>query len=240
MEFKVSNKKFVQNELLSSALLLIVLSVIFRIHFSFAIIMFLWIYIYKEIKYYRDMLYIAEKNIRLNKYKRYNSPGSVGRASKIVEEEYKLIKVESFKENLNQFTLYGKVEIKKTINKRKIFNDNAKREEYKTEKKLVIRKNFENEKEIRNLLKRATESNEIINAELVYDKYYRIKDKNAKEEMLFKVDRINKLWMYLDKKGKWNKCGDLDNVFENKKENFEEITEDEAMKIQDELNTKHK
>jgi len=76
-----------------------------------------------------------------------------------VEEEYDVINLKSFKENLNQFVLYGDIEIRKTINKRKMFNDNEKREKYKTAEKIIIRKNFENEKEIRKLLKCAIEFN---------------------------------------------------------------------------------
>ena len=140
MEFKVSKKKFIQNELLISILVLITLSIIFKIHLAFCIILFLWIFIYKETKYYSDLLYINEKCIKLKKYKRYDNPGSGGHASKIVKEEYNVINLERFKENYNQFVLYGNIEIRKTIKRRKIFNDSDKIEEYKTAEKLIIRK----------------------------------------------------------------------------------------------------
>ena len=96
---------------------------------------------------------------KIKKYKRYGSPGSGGHASKIVEEEYNVINLERFKENYNQFVLYGNIEIRKTIKKENFFNDSDKIDEYKTAEKLIIRKNFENEKQIRDLLKCVIDSN---------------------------------------------------------------------------------
>lgn len=232
MEFKVSKKKFIKNELLIIALILIILSIFFsKYSIPFFIIIFLWFFLYKEIKYYMDILYINEKHIRLKKNMRYGRL----RAWKVVKEEYDVINLEHLEENLNQFVLYGIVEIKKTIWKNSIFSKYNNKEEHKTIKKLIIRKNFEKENEIRNLLKKANEKNSITNKEVVYYKYYIIKNKNSEEDFLFKIDKINNSWMFWDKNGNWKNCGNLDNAFENKKEMMYEITQNEAINIQNKL-----
>ena len=108
MKFKVLRKNFIKNELLVIALILIILAIFLgKYSIPFLIIIFLYFFLYKETKYYNDVLYINEKHIRLKRYIRYGGL----RARKVVESEYDVIKLERLEENLNQFVLYGIVEI---------------------------------------------------------------------------------------------------------------------------------
>lgn len=171
MEFKVSTKKFLKNELLKITVIIIIFTLlisfiasfyfnIFVNNIIFGIFITMFVFIYKENKYYNDLLYIQENVIKLKKKKVYRSRNVT---DKIVEEEYNVKKIEYFKEDLNQFVLYGNIEMKRNISKNQFFGGFYDLpEESKIVEKLIIRKNFEKEDEIRELLKSAVKSYENI------------------------------------------------------------------------------
>lgn len=67
------------------------------------------VFIYKNNHHYRDLLYIKKELLNFKKEIVYI------RNIYVEKIEYNVIKIENFKENSNQFVLYGKIEMKKPI-----------------------------------------------------------------------------------------------------------------------------
>lgn len=153
----------------------------------------LYICILKKNLYYRDRLHINENNVRLNREKRFFTGGAGAPLIRIVEES-NIEKLNFFKETTSKFILYGKVKVESSK------SSGSKRE--KQGRKLVIRKNFDNEKEIRRLLNDAIKLGKMIETGELIDKikYYRLYSNTSKEEIIFKKD-IDNLWMFLSKEG---------------------------------------
>lgn len=258
MNFKGQKKNFILSRLFMGILILFLISILVSIlklisltiiydgylYLIFLIFMFfLWkcIFTYISVIDYDFSIHVVGNLIRIKDIKEYGYGPSGGRRhiNRIVEKEYDIIKLQNFKENLNHFVLYGNIEMKKTITKYTVLKKTKSTEEYKTLEKLIIRKNFD-EKEVKLLLNNAIKSNSIVDDQACYYKYYKIQDKNTGQFVLFKIDQIDKMWFYLNQNGKWDKLGNLDQVFENKKDELKEITSEEANNIQNTFNNNKK
>lgn len=148
MEFKVSKKKFVLNELIVFIIALIVISILFPITIGQNVIIFIMIFIYKKCKHYEDILYINKNNIKLEKTILFGKSTS----SKTTKEEYKVINLYKIEDKINKYIIYGNIELKKEIYNNQPLSNYEKITEIFLLNKLIIRKNFNNDKKIKELL----------------------------------------------------------------------------------------
>lgn len=148
MEFKVSKKKFILNELIVFIIALIVISILFPITIGQNVIIFIMIFIYKKCKHYKDILYINKNNIKLEKTILFGKSTS----SKTTKEEYKVINLYKIEDKINKYIIYGNIELKKVTYNNQPLSNYEKITEIFLLNKLIIRKNFNNDKKIKELL----------------------------------------------------------------------------------------
>ena len=170
MKFKVSKLKFFINEVLKQGFVVLIVDIILllfvcldnlsffsnllysSIHIVLYIMLCIWLY--KRGMYSEYVLYIDKGDITLTRRKE-NAFDKRQHRTIFKTETYNVSNLKSFKENSSEFVIYGEIQLEVFVLKSPFLGKERRITRMKNINNLKIRKNFENEEDIRNLLQEA-------------------------------------------------------------------------------------
>ena len=160
MCFYVSKLKFIITELFTSLLIPILCTIFLLLsNVDLAISSIFWLlgFLFFALKidwYWHDQLYINANYIKLNRTKISGAHEIIYNGS-VKESEYVIEHLHSFTETPTKFILYGDAHVENkdsigSLGKKSLLSENS-----KNMKKVIIRKNFKDNKKIKELLSKA-------------------------------------------------------------------------------------